>query len=142
LLILSVYAVIWLCGLYASLVALPHRLEPAALRVRYGLFNEATIPYDRISKVEQTRRKTPKPGDGLQPAPEEDAVYLSVGGRTDVALRLTETTSVRGAFGRSAPALTLHLAADDPSGLVRALSVKREEGAESPAAPSGVLPRA
>ena len=49
----------WLLGLYASLVALPHRLEETGLRLRHGILAEGFVPYKEIDEVVQTARKAP-----------------------------------------------------------------------------------
>ena len=51
LLALGVYAILWLLGLYASLVALPHRLEGEGLRLRHGVLAEGFVPYGEIETV-------------------------------------------------------------------------------------------
>ena len=44
LLALGHYALLWIFGLYASLVTLPHRLEENGLRLRYGALAEGFVP--------------------------------------------------------------------------------------------------
>ena len=121
LLILGIYAILWLLGLYASLVALPHRLEATGLRVRYGAFMQGFVPYEEIEDTVREDRKAPSFGDGLEHVPDEDALYLSTGGKTDVTLRLRAPLSVDGFLKKSAPARLIHLAADDPERLAREL---------------------
>lgn len=122
LLFAAVYGLLWLYGLYASLVVLPHRLEPDHLQVRYGHLNEATIPYDLIADVRAERRKAPRGGDGLQTSPEEHAVYLAVGGRTDLTLTLREPVTVDALWNPPPPVSTIHIAADRPDRMLAALN--------------------
>ncbi len=121
LLALEVYATLWLLGLYASLVTLPHRLEAAGLRLRYGVFAEGFVPYKDIESVELGSRKAPEYGDGLFHTPEEDALRVAAGGKTDVVLRLRTPRSATGFLKESAPASVFHIAADDPKPLAQAL---------------------
>ncbi|MGH3145756.1 MAG: hypothetical protein ACRDTR_08135 [Rubrobacter sp.] len=114
LLVLGLYALVWMFGLYASLVTLPHRLEEHGLRLRYGALAEGFVPLSEIAAVERARRRAPGPGDGLQTDPGGGGIYLSAGGRTDLTLRLHSPQSVRGLFRNVQPARTIHLAADDP----------------------------
>lgn len=114
LLVLSVYAVFCILGFYASLITLPHRLESSGIRLRYGLFAEIFVPYTEVSGAEHAARKAPKPGDGLQTALDEGAVYLAINGKTDLTLRLSEPRPVRGFFKNTEPAAEIHFAADDP----------------------------
>jgi hypothetical protein len=88
------YAILWLLGLHASLVALPHGMEDEGPRLRYGLLAEGVIPYGEIEASSVAHRKAPNPGDGLSYAPGGDALYLAAGGETDVALCLGRTTSI------------------------------------------------
>jgi hypothetical protein len=137
LLALGVYAIFWLLGLYASLVALPHRLERTGLRLRQGVFAEGFVPYGEIEDVERTSRMAPTFGDGLSHVTEEDALYLTTGGKTDVALRMRAPRSVRGFLKETEPASRIHLAADEPDRFVRELrqrieaSVSGSEGEHS-----------
>ncbi len=48
-LVLEIYAILWLLGLYASLVTMPHRLEEKGLCLRYGVFAGGFVPYIRDS---------------------------------------------------------------------------------------------
>ena len=133
LLVLGIYATLWLIGLYASLVALPHRLEEKGLRLRYGIFAEGFVPYEEIEEVARKDRRTPAFGDGLSHVPEEDALFVAVGGKTSVTLRLRTPRSVMGFLKESKPALLFHLAADEPERLVREL--RRRVGAGTPRNP-------
>jgi len=98
LLVLGVYTVLWVLAFYASLVALPHRLERDGLRLRYGLFSEAFVPYGMVLEAKAERRKSPNPGDGVQHEPGSDTVHFAAGGRTDLTLRLNSPLTVGGCF--------------------------------------------
>ena len=138
LLVLGVYAILWLLGLYASLVALPHRLEENGLRLRHGVFAEGFVSYGEIEEAARAGRRAPSFGDGLSHVPEEDALFIAVGGRTSVTLRLRTPRSVMGFLKESKPARLLHLAADDPERLVREL--RRRVGAWSSEPPVELSP--
>lgn len=134
LLIAGVYGIFWVLGFYASLVALPHSLEEDGLRLRYGLFAEVLVPYEQIRSVERKSRKAPKQGDGLQTAPGEDAAYLAISGKTDLALKLGKPLAVGGFFKKIAPVGAIHVAADEPERLARELD--RRVGGAAGAAPA------
>lgn len=121
LLFLSVYAAFWMLGFHASLAALAHQIENSGVRLRYGLLTEVFMPYAEISGVERAARKAPKPGDGLQTAPDEGAAYLAINGKTDLTVYLAESRSVRGFFKDAEPATEIHFAADGPERLLRDL---------------------
>ena len=129
LLVLGIYAILWLLGLYASLVVLPYRLEETGLRLRHGILAEGFIPYEDIDEVIRTARKASIFGNG-SPAPEENALYLDTEGKSDLALRLKTPHSVMGFLKESDPACLLHLTADDPEQFVRQL--RRRIGNQTP----------
>ena len=128
LLVVSVYSVFWLLGLYASRITLPHRLEEDGLRLRQGLFAEAFVPYAEVESVEKKRSRSPKDGDGLQSTPDGDAAYLAINGKVDLALTLRSPLTVRGFLGDTGPVGTIHAAANEPERMLRELR-RRLEGA-------------
>ena len=134
LLALSIYSVFWLFGLYASRVALPHRLEEEGLSLRQGLFAEAFVPYAEVKGAERKRRKSPRDGDGLQRSPDGDAAYLAINGRVDLALTLRNPLTVRGFLKDIGPVGVIHVAADEPERMLRELR-RRLEGARTPPVP-------
>jgi hypothetical protein len=118
---LGVYAVLWLLGLYASFVALPHRLERTGLRLRHGVLAEGFVLYKEIETVARKEGKAPHSGDGLSHVTDEDALYLATGGKTDITLRLRAPRSMRGFLKETEPASHIHLAVDLPAELVQEL---------------------
>lgn len=98
LLVVEVYAVLWVLGFYASLVVLPHHLEETGIRLRYGPFAEAFVPYSEIEEIESKPRKSPRQGDGLKVVPDEASVYLAINGKTNLTLTLGSPQSVKGPF--------------------------------------------
>ncbi len=129
LLVLGIYALFWVLGFYASLIVLPHRLEEDGLRLHYGAFARGLIPYSEIEKIERNARKARKPGDGLQTHPEENALYLAMGGKTDLTLRLRTPQAIDGLFRTSEPATTIHLSADQPEKMTSKLRQRVNEPA-------------
>lgn len=71
-------------------------------------------------------RKAPSFGDGLEYAPEEDALYLAAGGKTDVTPHLQTPRTTNGFLKESEPARILHLAVGDSGRLARELSRRIE----------------
>jgi hypothetical protein len=122
--IVTVYSLIWLFGLYASLQTLPYRLESGGLRVRYGLLAAGAVPYDRIAEVVAERRKAPGGREGVQTAPAQQAGYIATGGRTDVTLRLRAPVALAGLLKPTPPLTTLRLAVDEPDRFVAALRAR------------------
>ncbi len=124
LLTLSIYALCWVLGLYASLVVLPHAVTDDGLWLRYGLLNEAFIPFAAITAVQVAPRAAPNHHDGLYVDRAERTAFLAVGGRTDVTIILRQPHAFRTAFGYSAPVETIHAAVDHPQRLVNMLQAR------------------
>ena len=124
LLVLGAYATLWLLGLYASLVMLPHRLEEEGLRLRYGLLAEGFFPYQEIETASRKELAAPTSGDGLSRDSGGETIYLASGGKTDVSLRLRVPRSMSGFSKDTEPALRVCLAVDEPDGFVRELRLR------------------
>jgi hypothetical protein len=97
----------------------------------FGIMTNCTtglgiIPYAEIEDAVGTQRKAPNSGDGLSYVPEEDALYLATGGKTDAALRLLAPRSMRGFLKETEPASRIHLAVDEPDRFVRELRQRME----------------
>ncbi|HEX9987594.1 MAG TPA: hypothetical protein VGE45_03845 [Chloroflexia bacterium] len=142
LLVVSVYAVFWMLGLYASLRVLPYRLDAGGFKIRYGVLADGFVPYNLISAVELQRRKSPDQ-EGLRVVAEQDAAYLAVGGRADLTLHLREPIALHGLLRPHPPVRTLHLASDKPDQLAVELRTRSSiETAPHNTAPALALPLA
>jgi hypothetical protein len=137
LLVLGIYALFWVLGFYASLIVLPHRLEEDGLRLHYGAFAQGLIPYSEMEKIERTSRRAPKPGDGLQTHPEVNALYLAMGGKTDLTLHLRTPQPIDGLFRTLEPTSTIHLVADEPERM--APELRRRVGERARAKPPATV---
>lgn len=133
----SVYAALWLLGLYASLQVLPHEAGQRGLTLHNGLFNRVTIPWGMIDSVALERGTSPKGQDGLTLDPATGRAWLAVGGRTDLRLDLREPVTVDRLRGATPPITTLHVAADDPETLARAVTTRPEQTGTPPAQVEG-----
>jgi hypothetical protein len=118
----SVYSLCWLAGFYASMRVLPHALEGARFRLRFGAFAEGLVPYAQIAGITLDRRRTPGGRDGLQVVTGAPVAYLGTGGRTDLTLHLKTPITVRGLRGATKPVTSVCLAADEPEALAQALA--------------------
>ncbi|MGW1888822.1 hypothetical protein ACWCP6_00980 [Streptomyces sp. NPDC002004] len=117
-LVLDVYTVLLVVGLYAASVTRPHVLGPAALRIRDGARVDLTVPLDRIAAVRRETRSTHEPRDG--------ELNLPVGAQTSVTVELAEPVGYVPLLGRrSADVRLVRLHADDPEQLVLALTRAR-----------------
>jgi hypothetical protein len=138
LLLVTVYSIIWVLGLYASLRVLPYRLEAEGLRVYYGVLADGLVPYSALADAVAARGKAPEGREGVRVAA-DGQLYLAAGGRTDVTLRLRAPVALRGLLKPTPPPTVLHLAADDPPGQVAALRARA--GLPAPTGPAPVAVR-
>lgn len=121
LIVAAVYMLFWAFGFYASLVVLPHRLEPNVIHLRYGALADGKIPYGDIALVKRERLRSPGVGDGLRVEGGKEVAYIVVGGRTDVILRLKTPHTLDRLLGPTDPVTTVHVAVDDPEWLAQEL---------------------
>ncbi len=120
----EVYGTFWLLGFYASLSALPHRLEETGVRLRYGAFAEVLVLYAEIEKVGRAVLRAPGGGDGLRAAPEEEAAYFAITGKTNLTLGLKAPQTIEGVFRSVGPVGRIHLWADEPKLFARELGLR------------------
>ncbi|WP_433790405.1 PH domain-containing protein [Actinoplanes sp. CA-252034] len=117
LLFAGVYGLIWMIGLYATIVVHPHLVGESGLRIRNSLTLDVGIAWDRIAAIDVRRRSMPPGG---QTQLEDGVLSLGMAGQTSIDVRLTEplVLAVRKAKGQ--PASTVRFHADDPEALVEA----------------------
>lgn len=114
LLALDAYTVLLVLGLHAACAVRPHVLTRDALRVRCGAHVDLRIPLSAIGVVRRETRLTHTQAEG--------ALDLAVGSRASVTLELTEPVTHVSLLGRRRDVTLVRLHADDPAGLVRALT--------------------
>ena len=131
LLLLSIYGLIWVLGLHASLVMLPHVLEDDRLLVRSGIFLEGAVRYADVAQLEVGRFEVKGRREGFYVDPSGRSAWQLLGGRADVRLRLASPTSFRRALRRTPLIETLHLSVDEPERFAQALRGKLREFADS-----------
>jgi hypothetical protein len=115
---LSVWGLLWMIGLLASMKVFPHLADDEGLRVRYGTSTDIRIPWDAVARVGSRRRSVDahrhvhvERGDG------GTVVSVAVVRQTnvDVALRRPTAVAVRGGTEEIAE---LRLFTDDARALV------------------------
>ncbi|MEU4163272.1 hypothetical protein [Actinoplanes sp. NPDC026670] len=117
LLFAGVYGLIWMFGLYASIVVHPHLVGPSGLRIRNSLTLDVAIGWDRIAAIEVRRRSMPPGG---QTQLEDGVLALGMASQTSIDVRLTEPLVLPVRKAKGQPAGTVRFHADDPEGLVEA----------------------
>ncbi|ADJ25610.1 conserved hypothetical protein [Dehalogenimonas lykanthroporepellens BL-DC-9] len=122
--IVALYGLYRTVGLYASMVALPHRVGPTALEIRFGALAWMTIPYNDIESASLSFEGVGLSGDGLKLADREPTAYFSVGSTTRIKIILRRPLPVMDWKGTATPVSTVFLNADRPDQLVAALEEK------------------
>ncbi|WP_371549834.1 hypothetical protein OG266_31675 [Streptomyces sp. NBC_00554] len=116
-LVLDVYTVVFVLGLYAAGVTRPHVLDSTALRVRNGAHVDLRIPLEDITAVRREMRFTHERADG--------ELNLPVSAQTEVTLELANPVRHFTFMGREQTVHLVRLHADDPDELVRSLTQAR-----------------
>lgn len=111
---------VWLLGLYASMIVLPHRVESEVLYLRYGYMNELVVPHAAIRAARAERHAESKNGkltiDGRQ-----GEGWFSCG-ETTVRIELDPAvTLMNKAQPVETPITALHVTADNPRAFVSTL---------------------
>jgi hypothetical protein len=58
-LVLSIWGLLWMVGLLASMKVFPHLLDEHGLRVRYGTTVDVRVPWETVASVTARRRSIP-----------------------------------------------------------------------------------
>ena len=58
-LVLSVWGLLWMVGLLASMKVYPHLIDDAGLRIRYGTTTDIRVPWEAVASVTARRRSVP-----------------------------------------------------------------------------------
>lgn len=122
-LIVSVWGLLWMVGMLASMTVFPHLLDGDGLRIRYGTSTDIHIPRDAIASVRARRRSV-----DTRRHVHVDGTVVSVPvmkqTRVDVILRGPTTIELPDGLAEVAE---LRLYADDAGALVRSMARLRPE---------------
>jgi hypothetical protein len=120
LIIISVYAAVWVVGIYASLRAFPHLVMEQGLLLRYGVLGDAWIPWGEVDHVVKESRTSPGGMDGL--STKDGIATLAVGGRTAVTIRRRSPGKVKGFLRETSGISQIRVATDDPDAFLAAIT--------------------
>jgi len=121
-LVISVWGLLWMLGLLASMKVFPHLLDDAGMRVRYGTSVDIRIPWSAVASVTARR--------GSVPAEDDTVATVPVMNQTRVDVVLHRPTAV--ALPDGTEEITeLRLYADDARAFVAAARerLEREDAA-------------
>ena len=130
LIIISVYAAVWIIGIYASLRAFPHIVTEQGLLLRYGVLGEAWVPWREVDQVVKETLVSPGGMDGL--STNGEIATLAVGGRTTVTVRRRSPGKVKGFLRETAGINQIRIAVDDPDAFLAAITAAAPHPDESP----------
>ena len=114
--IISVYGLIWMFGLLASLRVNPHIVAASGLRLRGGGGLDVTIPWDYVASVRASNHNLP--GKDIQV--NNGVLSLGVLKQTSVNVTFRQPTILELPKGDTEPVTELRFAADEPGALVAA----------------------
>ncbi len=120
LLVVSVWGLAWMLGMYAALRIYPHLVTDDGLRLRYATWVDVALPWSVISDLHAEERELPSTIRILQrtDGPEGTALHVAVSARTNVTAVLDRPTTVRTAKG-ALEVVTISFWVDDPRAFVR-----------------------
>jgi len=99
-LFLSIWGLLWMVGLLASMKVFPHLLDDAGMRIRYGTSIDVFVPWDAVESVTAKRRSVESGSslqveDGVATVPVMKQTRVDVALRTPVVVAGEEVTEVR-----------------------------------------------
>ncbi|WP_037669261.1 hypothetical protein [Streptomyces griseus] len=112
-LLLDLYTVLFVVGLYAAWVVRPHVLDDGVLRIRHGVHVDVRVPLGHVVSVRRELRLSHERTDG--------ELDVAIGSQTSLALELAEPVTHVTFLGRRREVSLVRFHADDPDDLVRAL---------------------
>lgn len=115
----TVYAVLWMVGLYATLKARPHRIRDGQLELHLGVMKSVSVPLSHIHSA------TPLPDfddDWARHAYMKGMQKLVAKGNKILELTLSEPVRVLGMLGPGRPTERLAVSVDEPAAFLAALA--------------------
>lgn len=123
LLVLGIWGVLWMIGLYAAYRTRPHVLNADALIARGGLRSQVTVPLDQVVSVASAQHELPGIVKTLHV--EDDLLLLGVSSETNLELLLAGPTPLATSNGE-VTANRVGIWVDEPRDVAALLRGKRE----------------
>jgi len=118
---ISIWGLLWMVGLLASLKIHPHVAGHAGLRVRMGAGVDFTVPWGQVDAICKGYRSMPSSKSvQIEDDRGRRVLHIVVGSQTSVDVRLRRPAPFLLPTGESEPVDEVRLYADDPDALVRA----------------------
>lgn len=118
---LSIYGLVWLVGLYASVRGRPHRIAGGQLALHRGLLGRMTVPVADIAEA------MPLPAfadDWKRRAYCAGALRMDIAGPPILELQLRAPARRTGVLGEGPPGMRVLVAVDDPEAFTTALAAE------------------
>ncbi|MFI5492407.1 hypothetical protein [Actinoplanes sp. NPDC051859] len=117
---ISIWGLLWMLGLLASLKLNPHVVGNAGIRVRNGAGPDFVLPWHDVASVSKGYRTMPS-SKGVQFEDDQGrrVLHIVVGAQTSVDVRLRQPLTLTLPTGESEPVEEVRLYADDPDAFVR-----------------------
>jgi Bacterial PH domain len=116
--VLSVWGLLWMIGLLASMKVFPHLIDDNGLRIRYGTTTDIRIPWDAIASVTTRRHSVPtRHHVELERSDDETVLNVPVLKQTKIDVELHQPTTIK--LPKHTTQITeLRFYADDPRAFV------------------------
>ncbi|MGI9099838.1 MAG: PH domain-containing protein [Solirubrobacteraceae bacterium] len=115
--VLSIWGLIWMVGLLASMKVFPHLLDDNGLRIRSGTTIDIRIPWEAVASV--TARRRSGPPSQVERTDDGTVLNLAVLKQTKIDVELHRPTTIK--LPHSTEQITeLRFYVDDPRALVAA----------------------
>ncbi|MEV4635785.1 hypothetical protein AB0J80_00375 [Actinoplanes sp. NPDC049548] len=126
-LVISIWGLLWMLGLYAGMRINPHVVGAAGIQVRMGPTLGFTIAWADVESATRRHRTMPS-AKSVQI--EDDALHIVAGSQTSVDLRLRRPMTFHLPNGETPAVQDVRVYADDPDAFVRkAREVRASAGA-------------
>jgi hypothetical protein len=120
LLVVSVWGLVWMVGMYAAIRTYPHLLDEDGIRIRSGTMVDVRVRWESVRELRYDERTLPSSIRSFQRTGPEDAcqLHVAMGARTNVTAELAGSTPVRTAHGEE-EVVSVSFWVDEPRAFVR-----------------------
>ena len=122
LLVVSIWGLVWMLGMYAAIRTHPHLVDEEGILVRYATTVDVRLPWQAVHALHLDERTLPSTIRNLQRTGSDDAreLHVAVSGRTNVTAELTGPTALRTGSGEET-VVSVSFWVDEPRDVVRGL---------------------
>ncbi|MCL6472269.1 MAG: hypothetical protein K6T91_05590 [Firmicutes bacterium] len=123
LLVLTVWAWIYLTGLYLAVAQIGHRLRDDGIELQVGLAMKGFVPYNGVESVVEINKTSPAFKMGPYVSKDEPGVmYAMAGENSNVALYLNKEVTMNGIIKEFKPVSVIYLSLEEPKKFIQAVN--------------------